>query len=214
MAEEYVVLFVDDEPAILRALARTLKHPRCRFVTTLDPTTALDLIVKERVDVLFSDVDMPQMSGLDLVRAVRDAHPHIVRMMLTAGRSLTTALSAINDGGVLRFMLKPWEDDVIRAALGEALAAVDEVRAGGATRAAAAARADAVASFERRYPGISAPAKAGQHALDHASLSALASNIAPELHDVITAAVRERARPTAPSQPDSLPNSKRRPPRM
>ena len=128
------MLFVDDEPSILRALVRTLKHPRCRFVTTLDPTTALDLIVKEKVDVLFSDVDMPQMSGLDLVRTVRDTHPHVVRMMLTAGRSLTTALSAINDGGVLRFMLKPWEDDVIRAALGEALGAVDEVRAGGATR--------------------------------------------------------------------------------
>jgi DNA-binding NarL/FixJ family response regulator len=122
------VLLVDDEQEILDALSRTLRHDGYRFFEATSGAKALSTIANEPIDLLVTDIDMPTMSGLDLVERVRGTHPHIARIILTGVASLSSALRAINDGEVQRFLTKPWDKDELRAAVRESLARRDARR--------------------------------------------------------------------------------------
>jgi len=87
--EEYGLLLVDDEPAILAALRRTLRGRGYRIFVADDPVQALKMLDRERIDLIVSDLDMPTMSGLDLIGRVRVAFPHVARILL-AGPATTT----------------------------------------------------------------------------------------------------------------------------
>jgi len=118
---EPTVLLVDDERDILDALARTLRGVGCRFVKATSGAEALAVVDRERIDVVLSDIDMPDMSGLTLISRIRATHPDTVRLILTGVASLDAALRAINDGEVHRFLTKPWESAELRKIVGEAL---------------------------------------------------------------------------------------------
>ena len=73
MTNDYGILLVDDEPSILAALRRTLRGRGYRIFVADDPVQALKLLDRERIDLIVSDLDMPTMSGLDLIgQACRD----------------------------------------------------------------------------------------------------------------------------------------------
>jgi len=114
---------VDDEPDILDALARTLRTAKCRFVLASSGREALGVLSRERVDLVISDIDMPDMTGLELLARARQHHPHAARVVLTGVASLETAVRAINDGEVQRFLTKPWEKEELRRVVSELLAA-------------------------------------------------------------------------------------------
>ena len=174
----YTVLCVDDEPEILSALKRSLEDPRWRVLTTLDATEVLGVIRDEKVDVLVSDVDMPLLSGTELVARVRKAHPNVVRLMVTGSTSLRAAIDAINEGGVFQYIQKPWKTPELRAAILSATGRVDELRAEAARDARDARRAEAKAARARAWPGIFDDGKAdGVRTLDTARLVALAERL-------------------------------------
>jgi DNA-binding NtrC family response regulator len=151
----YSVLLVDDEPAIVAALRRTLRGRGYRIFGVTDPLEALELLGKEEIDLLLSDIDMPQMSGLDLVSRVRRDHPHVVRILLTGRGTLTSALRAINDGEVHRFLTKPWDDEDLREVVAQALTRLDELRRQQSADQQTARRRALIADLEREQPGIS-----------------------------------------------------------
>jgi DNA-binding NtrC family response regulator len=150
----YSVLLVDDEPAIVAALRRTLRGRGYRILGATDPLEALEILGREPVDLLVSDIDMPQMSGLDLVSRVRRDHPDVVRILLTGRGTLTAALRAINDGEVHRFLTKPWDDDELREIVSQALVRLDELRRVQAADQQSARRRALIADLEREQPGI------------------------------------------------------------
>ncbi len=104
------VLIIDDEAAITRALARMLAAPGRRILTTQAPTEALALVERELIDVVISDKDMPDMTGLALLSEIRARNPQVVRILLTGQPTLDSALSAINAEGVFRYLTKPWQE--------------------------------------------------------------------------------------------------------
>ena len=104
------VLIIDDEAAITRALARMLAAPGRRILTTQAPTEALALVEREPIDVVISDKDMPDMTGLALLSEIRARNPQVVRILLTGQPTLDSALSAINAEGVFRYLTKPWQE--------------------------------------------------------------------------------------------------------
>ena len=150
----HTLLLVDDEPAILAALRRTLRGENYRILTTSDPTEVLGILERERVDLLVSDIDMPQMSGVELVAQVRRAHPDVVRILLTGRGSLDTALRAINDGEVYRYLQKPWDDTEIRETIFQAIQRLEELRRAAAASRASARRKALLDELEREHPGI------------------------------------------------------------
>lgn len=120
MSQE-TILLVDDEQEVVDALARTIRHGGYRILTATSGAQALEQITQASVDLVISDIDMPGMSGLELLTKIRASHPRIVRFVLTGVASLESALVAINEGRVERYLTKPWEKEELRTAIREGL---------------------------------------------------------------------------------------------
>jgi len=115
------VLFVDDQQDILDILERVFADEAYELHFATSAQAALDLLDTTPVDVIVTDLMMPQMSGLELLRIVRGRHPRIVRVVLSGFSQVGTILEAINSGEVFRFITKPWRvsseaTDVLRQA--------------------------------------------------------------------------------------------------
>ena len=105
----YKVLLVDDEPIIVEGLSRSIPWERwnCRVVATAnDGTEGKNLIEKERPDIVFMDICMPEMNGLQMIAALNSQFPDLEVSVLTGYRDFEYAKEAIRLG-VTRFLLKP-----------------------------------------------------------------------------------------------------------
>jgi two-component system, probable response regulator PhcQ len=150
----HTILVVDDEAEILESLRRTLRREPWRVLTTTSPQEALRILEHRGVDLLVTDIDMPTMSGLELVDRARAGHPDVVRMLLTGAASLESALRAINDGEVHRYLTKPWDSAEIRKTIGGALQRLDELRRAARAHHDVDVRERLLAELEREHPGI------------------------------------------------------------
>lgn len=103
------VLFVDDEANVLAALRRALRDRRddWEMVFLQSAEEALEENRRLPFRVIVTDLKMPGMSGLDLVRVMRRSTPEIVPIVLTGAADLRTAVAAINETSVFRFYTKP-----------------------------------------------------------------------------------------------------------
>jgi len=115
------VLCVDDEPNILAALRRLLCSQGYGVVTAAGGTEALGLLANEAVDVVISDMRMPEMDGACLLARVARSWPDTMRILLTGYADLTSTIAAINEGSIYRYISKPWEDNDLLVALRRAL---------------------------------------------------------------------------------------------
>ena len=105
----YKVVIIDDEPIIVEGLSRVIKWKEhgCVLVGTASGgKEGLELIRKEKPDIVFSDIAMPGMSGLQMIAAMRVEMPHTMIAILTGYRDFDYAQTAIRLG-VSRFLLKP-----------------------------------------------------------------------------------------------------------
>ena len=101
------VLIVDDDENLL-ATCRTTLRKQFALETALGAEAALDAIEHdEPYAVIVSDMRMPGVDGLQLLQTVQARTPDTVRMMLTGNADLDTAIRAVNDGNVFRFVAKP-----------------------------------------------------------------------------------------------------------
>ena len=131
------LLLVDDEPEILESLRRALRDDGYELLTTTSPVEAMAILAKRHIDVLVTDLRMPDVSGLELVTHVRKNHPDVVRVLLTGFATLDSALEAINEGAVGRYLTKPWDNDELRENIQQVVRGITS-RAPGDTRAHAA----------------------------------------------------------------------------
>ena len=177
-APVHTVLLVDDEPAILAALRRSLRGESYRILTSNDPREAISILEREPVDLMVSDIDMPGMSGVELVGHARRAFPEVVRILLTGRGSLESALRAINDGEVYRYLTKPWDESELRETIAQALQRLHELRRAAAADRAAARRNLLYAELEREHPGITRkPPRGEAYVVDVKVASALAKKL-------------------------------------
>ena len=111
------ILLVDDEPNILSAYRRSLRQ-HYHISTAESGDDALLLIEKEDTfAVVVSDMQMPGMNGVELLKRVKKASPESVRMMLTGNADQETAIQAVNQGHIFRFLNKPCEPGILSIAL-------------------------------------------------------------------------------------------------
>ena len=103
------VLVVDDEPTLLRALEALLRKKGYE-VTGLDsPIVATQKLATEDFDVALLDIKMPQLSGLELLNAVKHRRPEIEVIMMTGHATVETALQAVRSGAY-DYLTKPFDD--------------------------------------------------------------------------------------------------------
>jgi len=122
------VLLVDDEPLALSALQRVLADVEARVLTATSGEQALAVLLSDDVQLVICDYDMPHMNGVQVLSAARALRPEAIRIMLTGRSDLATAIAAINQCEVFRFLQKPWGNEELRATVDEALARHELVR--------------------------------------------------------------------------------------
>lgn len=108
MSERIRILFVDDEERILRSLALQFRR-EYEVLTESDPLRALQRLKSESVHVLVSDQRMPGMTGAELLAAAQQIAPQTLRILLTGYSDLDAAVAALNNGGIFRYLTKPWD---------------------------------------------------------------------------------------------------------
>ena len=106
------ILLVDDEQAILDGLRRQLRK-KFTVHTALSGAAALELLEAESVTVVVSDMRMPEMDGATFLSKVRAQHPDVVRILLTGQADTQSAIAAVNEGSIYRFLTKPCPPEVI-----------------------------------------------------------------------------------------------------
>jgi len=115
------LLFVDDEERILTALRSVFRNQYNVFTASSGPE-AMEFMKRFNPHVVISDQRMPEMTGVEFLREVRDIAPHTVRILLTGYSDLASIVGSINDGEVFRFVSKPWDNAEIQKTIGEAAA--------------------------------------------------------------------------------------------
>ena len=116
------ILFVDDDERVLNAL-RALFRNDYEVFTAENGAAGLALVKVESIPVVVSDQRMPGMTGVEMLRELRKVAPQTVRLLLTGYSDLAALVGSINEGEVFRFVKKPWDNEEIRAMVGEAAAA-------------------------------------------------------------------------------------------
>jgi PAS domain S-box-containing protein len=114
------ILVVDDEPGPRLSLLEIL-HPQYRVTTAENGSEALRLLTTSSVDLVFLDLKMPGLSGIDVLRAVKEADASIEAIMMTAYASLETIRGAMAHGAS-GYLIKPFSEDEVQEAVAKALA--------------------------------------------------------------------------------------------
>jgi DNA-binding NtrC family response regulator len=92
------ILVVDDEPDMVENCTRILRRAGYRVVSTTDSERALALVESEHPDVLLTDLKMPGLDGMELMRRAHDIDPTLPVIMITAFGSIESAVAAIKAG--------------------------------------------------------------------------------------------------------------------
>jgi signal transduction histidine kinase len=102
-----LVLYVDDERANRIVFEQSLTE--FNVLSAPDAKTALELLEIHDAAVVVTDMRMPGMNGEELLRIVKEKYPQTMRMVVTAYQDVDPILRAINEGLVVRYIIKPWQ---------------------------------------------------------------------------------------------------------
>lgn len=126
------LLFVDDEPNILSSLRRLFRPRGYRVLTAESGAEGLEVLAQEPVDLVISDMRMPEMDGARFLAQVRERWPGVLRLLLTGYSDIQSIQDAINCGEIYRYITKPWDDNdivlVVRHALERRELELEKVR--------------------------------------------------------------------------------------
>lgn len=115
------LLLVDDEPSILSALRRLLRSKGYAIHTAESGKAGLEILEREPVDLVISDMRMPEMDGARFLEQVRKRWPTTIRILLTGYADVTSTIEAINCGEIYRYIAKPWDDNDLLLIVRDAL---------------------------------------------------------------------------------------------
>ncbi len=115
------ILVVDDEQGMREFLTVLLEHQGYRVIAASDGEQALQLIVHQPPDLVISDVRMPKVDGIGLLAGIRETHPHLPVIMMTAYASSDSTIQAMRLGAD-DYITKPFRIDEIRLVVEKALA--------------------------------------------------------------------------------------------
>jgi len=112
---DYTILVVDDEVSVLNAVYRVFRKEGYQILRSDNPADALKLLNEHVCHIIISDYRMPEMDGVTFLREAMNIRPDAIRMILSGYADSSTIISAINDGGIYKFLTKPWEDDILKS---------------------------------------------------------------------------------------------------
>ena len=120
MDQEFVVLVVEDKKAMADMLAKTLAAEGYSAVTASSAEEGLDRASRERIDLVLTDLKLPGMTGLEMLRILKEKRPFLPVIMMTAFGSIETAVEAVK-AGAYDFLTKPFDTSHLLVLIEKAL---------------------------------------------------------------------------------------------
>ncbi len=117
---EPTILIVDDEPNIIEILEIVLQDEGMKVIKSASVREALAVLQEQEIDLVISDIRMPDLSGVELLRQARQIAPETVFIMITAFASTETAIEALQHGAY-DYITKPFRMEELRAIIHGAL---------------------------------------------------------------------------------------------
>jgi len=114
------ILFVDDEPNILAGFERLFRHDYALDTAVGGAEGLARIAASGPYSIVVSDMRMPEMNGAEFLARVQEISPGSIRMVLTGDTDIASAVRAVNEGAIFRFLLKPCAEPALRAALAAA----------------------------------------------------------------------------------------------
>lgn len=114
---EKTLLCIDDDSTTLRSLQRLLRGEEYSVLVASTASEAFHLLDEKNIQMVMVDQRMPDVNGSDLLQHIKERHPNIIRLVLSGYADVATILESINEGGVYRFLAKPWNDDELKITL-------------------------------------------------------------------------------------------------
>ena len=157
MEEEkwYRILIVDDEMNVLRALSRSLRKEPYEVITATSANIALDYFSEKPFDLVISDYMMPKYNGIEFLSRIHEDYPDTIRIILTGYADMDAAIKAINEGGVYRFLTKPWNDEDLKITIRLALEHLALLRENRRLANELKQKNQVLQALEGEHPGIS-----------------------------------------------------------
>jgi DNA-binding NtrC family response regulator len=118
--QQHRMFVVDDEPSICRVLSQLFTREGWNVLTFSNPVEALNALAETDVDVIISDLKMPQMTGVEFLQALRQRGSTVPLLVITAHGSIATAVEAIKLGAY-DYLCKPFELETVKLAVQRAL---------------------------------------------------------------------------------------------
>jgi two-component system, response regulator PhcR len=121
------ILFVDDEPMSTKWFDKAFgKDYTIYCANSADSALTLMQLYGDDIAIVVTDFRMPEYSGLELLRALNQTYPWVVKILVSAYADKDLIIQAVNQQLIFRVLEKPWDDHVMRRSLKEALAAFQQ----------------------------------------------------------------------------------------
>ncbi|HJV81977.1 EAL domain-containing protein, partial [Noviherbaspirillum sp.] len=108
------LLIIDRDPDVVRTLRRVLLQDGYQILHAFTADEAFELMARHEVHVTLCEQGMPAEDGSDLLYAVKERHPHAIRILLASDEEEEAAIDAIKRGEIFRFFTRPWNDKTLR----------------------------------------------------------------------------------------------------
>ena len=105
--ENETILVIDDDEDILELIERHLSNKGYEVVTAYDGEQALPLLEKVKFDLVITDLKMPKIDGMEVLRRVKEKDPHIEVVILTGHGTMDNVIEALRNGGAFDYLQKP-----------------------------------------------------------------------------------------------------------
>ncbi|MEY4717604.1 MAG: hypothetical protein RL563_222, partial [Pseudomonadota bacterium] len=115
------LLFVDDEINILKALRRLFRGSEFQVQIAESGAEGLAILEQTAIDLVISDMRMPQMNGAEFLAQVAERWPDTVRVLLTGYADIESTVAAVNKGRIYCYISKPWEDNELKILVNNAV---------------------------------------------------------------------------------------------
>jgi two-component system sensor histidine kinase/response regulator len=113
MKKQSKILIIDDEEVILDSCTRILKNGAYKIATASNGLSGLDLVKEFQPDLIFVDLKMPGISGIEVIEKIRESDPTIVVIVITGFATVSSAVEAMKNGAY-DFLPKPFTPDEFR----------------------------------------------------------------------------------------------------
>ena len=120
MSKMYNILYVDDEISNLNVFKNTFRR-NYNIFTAESAIEGLEILDREKIDLILTDQRMPEMSGVEFLKKVMLKYPEPSRILITAFTDFNALKDAVNEAKIFQYIQKPWEEGEIQKIIDNAL---------------------------------------------------------------------------------------------